>query len=168
LTVDYFPTNSELESSYDVSSWDIYVDPKEMYPCLVRPPPVKGSSDEARKALALNVMRGMAAVRLAQGFQFVTKPVGKDTQEEASQKIPLRRTTSFVSEEAVLPRAVGAADVLKTTDDPVFLSMTNEIHRISFNGEMIQVKRYVRRMGHNPPFKYQCLIWPKLGGEHIS
>lgn len=166
LTVDYFPSNAELESCYDVSSWDIYVDPKEMKSFLVRPPQLKGSPDELRGAFALVVMRGMAAVRLAQGFQFVLKPHSKEPHsEENPTRVPLRRTTSFMtSEETVLPRAIGASDVLKSTDDPVFLSMTNEIHRISFNGEMIQVKRYVRRLGKNLPFKYQCLIWPKLGG----
>ncbi|KAF5323868.1 hypothetical protein D9611_008253 [Ephemerocybe angulata] len=165
LTVDYFPSNAELESCYDISSWDIYVDPREMKSFLVRPPQMKGTSDELRGAFALVVMRGMAAVRLAQGFQFVIKPQSKDHHTDSPpQRVPLRRTTSFIStEETVLPRAVGASDILKNTDDPVFLSMTNEIHKISFNGEMIQVKRYVRRLGHNPPFKYQCLIWPKLG-----
>ncbi|KAJ2916940.1 hypothetical protein MD484_g3439, partial [Candolleomyces efflorescens] len=171
LTVDYFPTNAELETCYDVSSWDIYVDPKEMKSFLVRPPQLaaqKGTADDPRGAFALVVMRGMAAVRLAQGFQFVLKPHAQSKEpphhQEDHSRVPLRRTTSFMTtEETVLPRAIGASDVLKSTDETVFLSMTNEIHRISFNGEMIQVKRYVRRLGKNVPFKYQCLIWPKLG-----
>ncbi|TFY54929.1 hypothetical protein EVG20_g9506 [Dentipellis fragilis] len=41
--------------------------------------------------------------------------------------------------------------------------MSNEIHRISYTGEAIQVRRYVRRMPPSQPFEYKCLIWPKLG-----
>jgi hypothetical protein len=175
LTVDYFPTNAELETCYDVSSWDIYVDPKEMKSFLVRPPQLaqKGTPDDPREAFALVVMRVMAAVRLAQGFQFVSKPHAQSKEphqhQEDHSRVPLRRTTSFMTtEEAVLPRAIGASDVLKSTDETVFLSMTNEIHRILSNREMIQVKRYVRRLGKNVPFKYQCLISPKLGGASLS
>ncbi|TFY75548.1 hypothetical protein EWM64_g8463, partial [Hericium alpestre] len=47
--------------------------------------------------------------------------------------------------------------------DPVYLSMSNEIHRIAYTGEAIQVRRYVRRMPPSQPFNYKCLIWPKLG-----
>lgn len=61
------------------------------------------------------------------------------------------------------PKPAGTADILRSTADPVYLSMSNEIHRISYTGEAIQVKRYVRRMPPTKPFEYECLIWPKLG-----
>jgi DEP domain-containing protein 5 len=41
--------------------------------------------------------------------------------------------------------------------------MTNEIHRISYIGDTIQVRRYVRRMPPMRQFQYECLIWPKMG-----
>lgn len=161
LTVEHFPSTAELESSYDVFSYDFVVDPEETKSFLVKPPP-KGSADEMRRAWALVVMRGMTAVRLAQGFQFVLKSQDQKGHME-DDKTALRRSKSFVGEEKLTPAPVGAADVLRSTADPVYLSITKEIHRISFTGEAIQVRRYVRRMIPTREFEYQCLIWPKLG-----
>ncbi|KAF9014224.1 hypothetical protein BDQ17DRAFT_1386700 [Cyathus striatus] len=142
LTVEHFPSVAELESTYDVFSYDFVVDPSEMRSFLVKPPVVKGTSDEVRRAWALVVMRGMAAVRLAQDSR------GKPTY---------KRSKSFLgTEEDSLPKPIGASDVLKFT-------MTNQIHRISYTGDSIQVRRYVRRVSPTRPFEYQCLIWPKLG-----
>ncbi|KAH6902312.1 vacuolar membrane-associated protein IML1 [Coprinopsis sp. MPI-PUGE-AT-0042] len=190
LTVDYFPSAAELETCYDVFSWDFLVDPKDLKSSLVKPPTTKGTPQEMQAAWALAVMRGMAAVRLSNGFQFVLAlpdderryrealgelPASTATQPGSFGKSnqPLGRAGSFVGPSGggmgdlgdpwSAPSAVGAIDLLKSTDEPVFLSMTNEIHRISFNGDVIQVKRYVRRMPRSLPFKYQCLIWPKLG-----
>jgi len=160
LTVDYFPTASELDSSYDVSSWHFVVDPQEMRPFLVQPPNVKGHADEVRRAWALGIMRGMAAVRLAQGFQFVLRPT---KAVEVEDKVHSRSRKSFIVGEDMTPRQAGAAEVLNSTNDPVYLSMSNEIHQISYTGEAIQVRRYVRRVPPTRPFDYQCLIWPKLG-----
>ncbi|KAK0205670.1 hypothetical protein IW262DRAFT_1450941 [Armillaria fumosa] len=128
-----------LENAYDVFSYDFVVDPSEMRSFLVKPPVVKGNAEDRRRAWALVVMRGMAAVRLAQGFQFVL-------QKKQKGQSPW-----------------GAAEVLQSTANPVYLSMSNEIHRISYTGEAIQVRRYVRRMPASQPFQYECLIWPKLG-----
>ena len=160
LTVEHFPSITELESSYDVFSYEFIVDPAEMRSFLVKPPVVRGSADDLRRAWALVVMRGMAAVRLAQGFQFILKPRKVQGEEEKS-----KRTKYFVQDETLESWPTGAAEILSSTTDPVYLSMTNEIHRISYTGEAIQVKRYVRRMNPTRPFSYQCLIWPKLGGE---
>ncbi|KAG6851651.1 hypothetical protein C0991_007312 [Blastosporella zonata] len=160
LTVEHFPTTAELESLYDVFSYDFVVDPGEMKSFLVKPPPAKANMEEWRKVWALAVMRGMAAVRLAQGFQFVLRRPNKGGEIE--ERMAIRRTKSLMAEDD-LPKCVGASDVLGSPDDPVFLSMTNEIHRISYTGEAIQVRRYVRRMPPPKPFRYQCLMWPKLG-----
>jgi hypothetical protein len=157
LTVEYFPSTSELESSYDLSSYDFVVHPPEMRSFLVNPPVVNGNADDVRRAWALVVMRGMAAVRLAQGFQFVVKP------SQTAAKVPLSHSKSFIVEDDMTPKPSGAADVLRSTVDPVYLSMSNEIHRISYARDSIHVRRYVRRMPPTKPFKYQCLIWPKLG-----
>lgn len=160
LTMDHFPSNSELELSYDVFSYDFVVDPTEMRSFLVKPPVVQGNTDDVRRAWALTVMRGMVAVRLAQGFQFVLRPRKSGDVEDHTT---MRRTKSFMGEEDASPKPAGAAEVLKTTNLPVYLSMSNEIHRISYTGEAIQVRRYVRRMPPTQPFEYECLIWPKLG-----
>lgn len=164
LTVEHFPSTSELELLYDVFSYDFVLDPGEMRSFLVKPPTVKGSSEDLRRTWALAVMRGMAAVRLAQGFQFVLRPHKLGQVEDT---IRTRRTKALMIEEDRIPKPVGASDVLSVTADtanPVYLSMTNEIHRISYTGEAIQVQRYVRRMPPSKPFEYQCLMWPKLGG----
>ncbi|KIL00075.1 hypothetical protein PAXRUDRAFT_822018 [Paxillus rubicundulus Ve08.2h10] len=160
LTVEHFPSNAELESSYDVFSYDFVVDPTEMRSFLVKPPKVHGTVDEVRRAWALVVMQGMVAVRLAQGFQFVLRPHNSPVPDEKST---LRRSKSFMGEEDATPKPGGAAEVLRSTNEPVFLSMSNEIHRLSYTGEAIQVRRYVRRMAATQPFDYECLIWPKLG-----
>ncbi|KAG5644049.1 hypothetical protein DXG03_009201 [Asterophora parasitica] len=165
LTVEYFPTTAELESLYDVFSYDFVVDPGEMRSFLVNPPVVRGNMDDLRRAWALAVMRGMAAVRLAQGFQFVLGHPPKESEPE--ERMRLRRTKSLMIEEE-LPKPIGASVVLQSPDDPVYLSMTNEIHRISYTGEAIQVRRYLRRRPPSKPFLYQCLMWPKLGGGYTE
>ncbi|KAI0075621.1 hypothetical protein K474DRAFT_1664070 [Panus rudis PR-1116 ss-1] len=162
LTVEYFPPSSELESSYDVFSYEFVVDPPEMKSFLVRPPSVTGYSETVRRAWALEVMRGMVALRLAQGFQFVIRPTNTDANRDNA--VTLRRSLSYGAViEDINPKPAGAAEVLKSVDDPVFLSMSNEIHRISYVGDSIQMRRYVRRMPRSEPFEYKCLIWPKLG-----
>ncbi|KAI0312389.1 hypothetical protein OF83DRAFT_1067227 [Amylostereum chailletii] len=162
LTTEHFPAASELETSYDVFSYDFVVDPPETRSFLVRPPAVMSTNpEEVRKAWALVVMRGMIALRLAQGFQFVLRPSrARDLLDPEPSS--LRRGTSFVSDDDMTPKPGGAAEALQVAD-PVYLSMSNEIHRISYTGEAIQVRRYVRRMPVAPPFEYKCLIWPKLG-----
>ncbi|KAI6166822.1 hypothetical protein EDD17DRAFT_1095190 [Pisolithus thermaeus] len=161
LTVEHFPSNAELESSYDVFSYDFVVDPTEMRSFMVKAPNVTGTVDRIRRAWALVVMRGMVAVRLAQGFQFVIRPRNAAVSD-GNAKIT-RHSKSFLGEEDATPKPGGAAEVLLSTDDPVYLSMSNEIHRLSYTGEAIQVRRYVRRMPPSQPIDYECLIWPKLG-----
>jgi DEP domain-containing protein 5 len=172
LTVEYFPKAKELGREYDVYTYDFVVDPAEMRKSFMVNPPeeVKGRTPDAqRSAWALVVMRGMAAVRLAQGFQFVIQPPKMEEDSggtESKDKVPFRRTQSFLAAEddmTLTPKFRGAAEVLQSTTEPVYLSMSNEIHRISYTGEAIQVRRYVRRMPPTQPFEYQCLIWPKLG-----
>lgn len=167
LSVEYFPTSYELETSYDLSYYDFVVDPGEMRTFLVRPPTINSNNPEQlRRAWALVVMRGMVALRLAQGFQFVLRAQiiqGQSTDSE-SPATTFRRGASYSLPDELSPRPIGAADVLKDTPrDPVYLSMSNEIHRIAYSGDSVQVRRYVRRMPRARPFDYQCLIWPKLG-----
>jgi hypothetical protein len=164
LTTEEFPSTTELETSYDVFSYDFVVDPPETRSFLVRPPIVQSQNpDEVRRSWALVVMRGMIALRLAQGFQIVLRPANPLDYDPDVDPRALRRTKSYVSDEDATPRPIGAAEALRAQADPVYLSMSNEIHRISYTGEAIQVRRYVRRMPPTPPLRYKCLIWPKLG-----
>ncbi|KAF7298947.1 DEP domain-containing protein [Mycena indigotica] len=176
LTVSYFPSAHELETSYDMFSYDFVLDPAEMHSFMVKrtQQPKKGAATEAmRREWALVVMRGMAAVRLAQGFQFILRDPSKSNtsglESHGHSSNPLRRGKSFVEDEK--PRPKGAADVLRSAlDSPVYLCMSNEIHRIAYasQDETIQVRRYVRRMPQTRPFSYECLIWPKLGGGYTE
>jgi DEP domain-containing protein 5 len=164
LTTEQFPSTSELETSYDVFSYDFVVDPPETRSFLVRPPTVQSQNpDEVRRLWALVVMRGMIALRLAQGFQIVLRPANSPDYDPNPDPRALRRSKSYVSDEDATPRPIGAAAALHAQADPVYLSMSNEIHRIAYTGEAIQVRRYVRRMSPTPPLQYKCLIWPKLG-----
>jgi hypothetical protein len=166
LTMEYLPSQTELESCYDNYTYDFVVDPKEMRSFLVKPPQVQGTIEEVRQAWALAVMRGMAAVRIAQGFQFILRPSRKDQKNRTiEEKTGLRKNKSILAIDDYLPRASGPSDVLKSPFDPVYLSMTNEIHRISYTGDSIQVRRYVRRLLPARSMGYNCFIWPKLGGE---
>jgi hypothetical protein len=164
LTVDFFPTAAEIESLYDVSLYDFVIDPPEMRPTLVKTPTAKGSKEDVQAAWALLVMRGMVAVRLAQGFQFVIRPTATHSDD---RRVAWRPKASIIDDD-LAPKPAGASEVLKSTRDPVYLSMSNEIHRLSWTGEAVQVQRYVRRMSPLKSIKYQCLIWPKLGEGYIE
>ncbi|KAF9447582.1 hypothetical protein P691DRAFT_776015 [Macrolepiota fuliginosa MF-IS2] len=172
LTMEYLPSNAELESCYDNYYYDFVVDPKEMRSFLVKPPQVKGTPEEVRRAWALVVMRGMAAVRIAQGFQFISRPSTWRSSQKAQvkaneEKMGLRKS-KFLANDDAIPRATGPADVLQSPLDPVYLSMMNEIHKISYTGDSIQVRRYVRRLLPIRVVEYECFIWPKLGGGYTS
>ncbi|KZV77652.1 hypothetical protein PENSPDRAFT_621231 [Peniophora sp. CONT] len=162
LTTEHFPTASELDTSYDVFSYDLVADPPETHSFLVRPPVITSTNpDDIRRAWALVVMRGMVAIRLAQGFQFVLR--SSEAKPEGERENPkLLRGSTFVADDDMMPKPRGAAEALQVVD-PVYLSMSNEIHRISYTGETVQVRRYVRRVPAMPPFDYKCLLWPKLG-----
>nr|GAT60204.1 predicted protein [Mycena chlorophos] len=174
LTVSHFPSAHELETAYDMFSYDFVLDPAEMHSFMVErthQPKKSPVTETVRREWALSVMRGMAAVRLAQGFQFIlrdsTKPSSHD--EQPSRGNPLRRGKSFVQDVEETPRPRGASEVLRSaSDSPVFLCMSNEIHRISYVDETIQVRRYVRRMPQTLSYEYKCLIWPKLGGGYTQ
>ena len=162
LTTEFFPSMSELETTYDVHPYEFVVDPSEMQSFLVRPPSVIGNADDVRRMWALTVMRGMVAVRLAQGFQFVIRPPKSVLRQDDAMNA-LRRTRSYVAEDDTSSKPTGIADVLRSADDPIYLSMSNEIHRIAYIGDSVQVRRWVRTMPRSRPLQYQCLIWPKLG-----
>jgi hypothetical protein len=164
LTVEHLPTSAELESYYENNNYNFIVDPKDMHSFLVRPPHVKGSAEEIRQTWALFVMRGMAAVRIAQGFQFILRRSGSKPSQINEERSGGLRRSKFSAIEERGPNAVGPADVLKTPLEPVYLSMANEIHKISYTGDAIQVRRFVRKLLPVRMMKYECFVWPKYGG----
>jgi hypothetical protein len=162
LSVEGLPPTLELERAYDVFAYESFVDPSEVSSFLVRPPRVVGgTSEDSRRAFAYAVMHGMAAVRIAQGFQLVLRG---DEHRTKNRPQPVDRTQSFSSimpEDEAIPLPRGVATVRGR--DTIYLSMSNEIHRISYGGDSIQVRRYVRKMTPLSKYKYECLIWPKAG-----
>lgn len=166
LTMEYLPSNAELESCYDNNQYDFVVDPKEMRSFLVKPPQIKGNTEEVRQAWALAVMRGMAAVRIAQGFQFILRPSASRTRQKTQindERKSVRKSKFLAGDDYAL-KSIGPADVLRSPWDPVYLSMPHEIHRISYKGDTVQVRRYVRRLLPARKMRYECFIWPKHGG----
>lgn len=170
LTMEYLPSNAELESCYDNNQYDFVVDPKEMRSFLVKPPQIKGTTEEVRHAWALAVMRGMSAVRIAQGFQFILKPSAPRNRQKTQindERKSMRKSKFLVSDDYT-PKFTGLADVLRSPWDPVYLSMPHEIHKISYKGDTIQVWRYVRRLFPARKMRYECFIWPQRGGMMLS
>lgn len=160
LTVEFFPNPMELDAEFKLHEYSFVVNPPDMRSFLVRE--LHGDLREgeaSRSACALAVLRGMTALRLAQGFQFVLNPpTGAGSHRDA---------WSFQRDNGTR-RLKGASEILRDPHTPVYLSMSNEIHCLSYNGDLIQVKRYLRRMNNSPPFDYQCLVWPKQGDGYTS
>ena len=165
LTTEYFPSKKELETCYDINTYDLYIDSSGMRSFFVKCPlDGKESVEQARQAWALAVMRSMAALRIVQGFQFVIRP---DRQLRGSSTIDIRSRSedlNYIVDYISTPKPSGVTEIFDSSIEPVFLSMSNEIHRISYTGEQVHVRRYVRRgTSQTQPIKYKCLVWPKLG-----
>lgn len=174
LTTEYFPTKMELETCYDNFTYEFIVDPQEMRSFFIKSPLTgRESVEQARQAWALVVMRSMAALRIVQGFQFIIRPAkiprSEDIRNDSRTSSKQQRrpadnnATNYNVEFDSTPKPAGVSEIFSSSIEPVFLSMSNEIHRISYNGEAVQVKRYVRRMPPTRPMPYKCLVWPKLG-----
>lgn len=90
---------------------------------------------------ALLVMRGMAALRLTQGFQFVVATPGAAQGGPAEGGIGGRQSKSsgkgfpLVSAGSALTRShpIGISEVLKSARDVVCLSMSDQIQQISYD-----------------------------------
>jgi SEA/GATOR complex protein SEA1/DEPDC5 len=173
LTVEHFPTQQELDTAFEYFSYDFVVDPPSMSSsfCIKVPGDWRNlPSQEAKDIFALAVMRGQTALRLAQGFQFILRPRGGAIPRSQEDRNFSRRSRSFAADEEIVPKPIGASEVLQTPFLPVYLSMTNEIHRLSYNGEVIKVELYVRRIGSAAAkhFDYECLVWPKRGDGYTE
>lgn len=150
LTTEYFPSEEELETTYRVHSYETTLGAEMNESFLVKRP---GGDSIHEEDWGLAIMRVMIALRLAQGFQFVIRPSDRARVEGGAQ------TTE------------GPADILKDVEAPVYLSMSDQIHKLRYDptGPSIRVERYVRKAPSLPgPIPYQCLIWPKLGGGYTE
>ncbi|KAF8504057.1 hypothetical protein BU17DRAFT_78315 [Hysterangium stoloniferum] len=170
LTTEHFPTQQELDTAFEYFSYDFVVDPPSMSSsfCIKVPSDWRNRPPQVAKDLfALAVMKGQTAVRLAQGFQFILRPRGVPLARFQEDRYASRRSRSFVPDEASRP--AGASEILQTPHNPVFMSMTNEIHELSYDGEIIKVKLYARRIATTAKsYDYQCLAWPKLGDGYTE
>lgn len=87
---------------------------------------------------ALLVMRGMAALRLTQGFQFVVASP-KETSTNVGAQNPRQTRTSGKGYPVVAGLAlnrqypVGISELLKSVRDVVCLSMSDQIQQISYD-----------------------------------
>lgn len=175
LTVQFLPAAAELELDFKINDYSFIVNPPDMKSFLVRElqGPLRDNED-TRNACALAVLRGMAALRLAQGFQFVldpdTAPPDAPGVGSSSYREPVflsarpRGHSSATANPLPKNKCNGVSDILRDPRKPVYLSMSNEVHRLSYNGEQIEVKKYLRRMPLGTmPFEYSCLVWPKEG-----
>ncbi|KAG8906511.1 vacuolar membrane-associated protein iml1 [Tulasnella sp. 403] len=173
LTTEYYPSKTELEKAYQVYSYDVLVTPDVHASFMLKRTGKTIEEDE----WPLLVMRHMAALRLALGFQFVVAPSspptsatgfwGGNTDTLGAGRFAISGSGSTAVHRHSAPtHPVGASEFFKTINDYAYLSMSNQIHRISFNPveQVIQVSRYVRRTTHSlDPVHYSCLVWPRLG-----
>lgn len=169
LTVEHLPTQKELDTAFEYFWYDIVVDPPSMSGsfCIKITGDWKSlSPQEAKDSFALAVMKSQAAIRLSQGFQFVlSSKQSVNTRSHEGRQLSRRSRVLMMDEEPLF----ATSDILRSPFVPIFLSMSNEIHRLSYNGEIVKVELYVRRgIPTTKPFDYQCLVWPKLGDGYTE
>lgn len=167
LTVEHLPTEEELANEFRVHSYDTTIGSEMNESFLVkRPAIVHGQAPE--EAWAMAIMRVMVALRLAQGFQFVLQK--SRIVHEPLQDMSLSSTVTAKPSAVLLRKVRGPAEVLREADIPVYLSLSDQIHKIQYDptGPSIRVERFVRRMPASVPIPYKCLIWPKLGGGYTE
>lgn len=148
LTTLYLPTESDLAAMWSEHPHTTSIS-AETASFLLK----KASSTHP----ALAVLREMAYHRLAQGYQFIV-PASKQTRTVSSRKLvdPKHYSLRWPSE-LLQPGNLA-------TGNPIFLSVTNQIHRISYDRSTsaINVKRYVRNTDYSTdPIDYECCIWPR-------
>jgi len=167
LTVEHLPTEEELTKGFRVHSYETTIGSEMNESFLVkRPVVVRGRAPE--EAWAMAIMRVMVALRLAQGFQFVLQK--SRIVHEPLQDMSLSSTVTAKPSVVLSRKPRGPSEILREADMPVYLSMSDQIHKIQYDptGPSIRVERFVRRMPASVPIPYKCLIWPKLGGGYTE
>ncbi|KAG9101602.1 vacuolar membrane-associated protein iml1 [Ceratobasidium sp. UAMH 11750] len=167
LSVSYLPPQREVNTTWRDYDYIVMLNSED-----VRSSFLLGADENMdQNEQALLVMRGMASLRLTQGFQFVVS--SNKNASTAGQGQNNRQSKSSgkgfpVVAGSALNRShpVGISEVLKSARDVVCLSMCDQIQQISYDplvGEVL-VRRWIRRSSHpTDPFRYECLVWPKLG-----
>lgn len=153
LTTVYLPTESDLEKQWQEYPYQISIS-SDTSSFLVK----RASSTHP----ALAVLREMTSQRLAQGFQFIV-PAGKVTADDTTTT-----TTTTSGSKGKTLRLREPWELFQpgnlASGNPVFLSMTNQIHRISYDRSTnsINVKRFVRKTEYDTnPLEYACCIWSR-------
>lgn len=149
LTTIYLPTESDLQKQWQEYPYQISIS-SDTSSFLVK----RASSTHP----ALAVLREMTSQRLAQGFQFIV-PAGKSGSDGLDSSMNGTENEFRLREPWELFQPGNLA-----SGNPVFLSMTNQIHRISYDRgtNSINVKRFVRKTEYDTsPLNYACCIWSR-------
>lgn len=149
LTTIYVPSEADLKKQWQEYPYQISIS-ADTASFLVK----RASSTHP----ALAVLREMTSQRLAQGFQFIVPTVrmkadGSTTANTTTPKHFRLREPWELFQPGNL-----------ASGNPIFLSMTNQIHRISYDrsSNCINVKRYVRRTDYDTSaIDYACCIWSR-------
>lgn len=151
LTTVYLPSESDLKSQWQEYPYQMSIS-SDMMSFLVK------RANSTHPALA--VMREMASQRLAQGFQFIVPVSSSKSRQKFVHVLPEGEPQRFRLQEPWELFQPGSL----ASGNPIFLSMTNQIHRILYDrtSSCINVKRYVRKTDYDTtPFQYDCCIWPR-------
>ncbi|QRW01824.1 vacuolar membrane-associated protein IML1 [Ceratobasidium sp. AG-Ba] len=170
LSVNYIPPQREVNTTWRDYDYIVMLNSED-----VRSSFLLGADEQMdQNEQALLVMRGMASLRLTQGFQFVvSSDKDKSNSSTTGQNQNARRSKlngknfSVLAGSALIrSHPIGISEVLKSANDVVCLSMSDQIQQISYDPDVgeVLVRRWIRRSSHpTDPFRYECLVWPKLG-----
>ncbi|EJU01540.1 hypothetical protein DACRYDRAFT_80132 [Dacryopinax primogenitus] len=180
LTVDVYPRQDELDNDFRTYHHTILVPDANSQ--FIRPPKYKKEGYTPETYQAEQLLRAIASFRLAQGFQFVVAPIRtgrKHTPVLMQNRLSgsfgrtglLEPTTSHANDISLELKMGGASEVLRNVGDaPIYLSMGNQLHRISYDKEVqeIKVTAYIRGRQREEVLSYECLIWPKHGSGYMK
>ncbi|CAE6439199.1 unnamed protein product, partial [Rhizoctonia solani] len=135
LGVDYIPPQREVNATWRDYDYIVMLNSED-----IRSSFLLGAEDENmdQDEQALLVMRGMAALRLTQGFQFVVaKPKsGASADERPHARQPKGTGKGFPVVAGLAldrPYPVGVSEVMKNARDVVCLSMSDQIQQLSYD-----------------------------------
>lgn len=111
---------------------------------------------------AVSVLKEMVYQRLSRGFQFIVPTTTSSTLsnfvgDQSGVFGPKAKFTLRHPSESFMPGLI-------TAGNPIFLSLSNQIHRISYDKDsgVINVKRYLKHIPYSTaPIKYSCCIWAR-------
>lgn len=151
LTTIYLPSETDLKSQWQEHPYQMSVS-SDMTSFLVK----RASSTPP----ALAVLREMVSQRLAQGFQFIVPVAQSSGRQDFAPVLAEAERKQFRLQEPWELFQPGSL----ASGNPIFLSMTNQIHRILYDraSNCIHVKRFVRRTEYDTtPLDYKCCVWAR-------